>query len=66
MDGINTGGSGLIAAQEASLRAEIGYALAAKQQDAQETQGEAALQLIEAAGKISREIGKGDQFDSLG
>lgn len=65
MDGINTGGSALIAAQEASLRSEIGYALAAKQQDAQEMQGEAALQLIEAAGKISRQVGKGHQFDSL-
>ncbi|MFO7904984.1 MAG: hypothetical protein ACQESR_00200 [Planctomycetota bacterium] len=65
MNGINTAGGGLIAAQEASLRSEISYAVAAKQRDARNMQGEAALQLIEAAGKMSRQIGKGHQFDSL-
>lgn len=65
MNAINTAGTGPLAVQEASLRSEINYAIAAKQKDAQEMQGEAVLQMIETAVKTSRQVGKGNQLDSL-
>lgn len=64
MNGINAAGNSLLAARQASLRAEINFAVAAKQQDAQEMQGDVAVQMIEAAGQLTRELGKGNHVDS--
>lgn len=64
MSGISEATSSLMAMQQASLKSEITYALAAKQQDAQQLQGEAAVRLIEDAGQLGKELGKGNRVDS--
>ncbi len=65
MDSIDGAINSLIGAQQYAVRSEINMAVMAKQMDAQELQGQAAVALIEAAAQLSKDIGKGTQFDSL-
>lgn len=64
MDSIDSAINSLIGAQQFSVRSEINMAVMAKQMDAQELQGQAAVELIEVAAQLSKAIGKGTQFDS--
>ncbi len=65
MSGIDSAVSGLLAIQQIAIRSEIGIAVAAKQMDAQQLQGDAAVALIEAAAQLTKEAGKGANVDSL-
>ena len=65
MNGIDSAGANLLAAQQASLSSKISYAVAAKQLDAQQLQGQAALELLETAAQLATEVGKGSQIDAL-
>ncbi len=51
--------------QQSSLRAEISFAVAAKQLDVQKQQGQAAVQLLESAAQVAKEAGKGLHINSL-
>jgi hypothetical protein len=52
------------AIQQASIRTEISIAVAAKQLDAQQQQGAAAVELLETAAQLVKEAGKGTHIDS--
>lgn len=43
---------------------QIGVAVIAKGLEATQVQGEAAVALLEAAGEIAQQLGKGLQFDA--
>lgn len=64
MSGIE-GASAMSAIQQASVRTEISFALAAKQLDTQKQLGQAAVELIESAAQLAKEVGKGGQIDSI-
>jgi hypothetical protein len=65
MDSIDGAINSLIGAQQFAVRSEINMAVMAKQMDAQELRGQAAVEMIEVAAQLSKDIGKGTQFDSL-
>ncbi len=65
MNGIDAAVGSLLAAKQAAVHSEISFAVAAKQLDAQQQQGQAAVQLIEAAAQLVKAAGKGAQIDSL-
>ena len=65
MNTVDNAVSSLLAAQQASLGSKISFAVAAKQLDAQEAAGEAALRLLEDAVQLSKEVGKGANVDKL-
>ncbi|MHB8866718.1 MAG: hypothetical protein ACYC6N_30525 [Pirellulaceae bacterium] len=65
MSSVDSAVSSVLAAKQVSLRSQISVAVAAKQMDAQQLQGEAAVQLIEAAAQLMKEMGKGANIDSL-
>jgi len=65
MSSITSLASGLTAVEQAALRSEISFTLAAKQLAAQEQQGQAALELLDTAAQLAKEAGKGQQIDSL-
>lgn len=52
--------------QQSQLGFEIGMAVAKKGLDAQKAQGEAAVQLIEAAAQLGKAPGLGQNFDAVG
>lgn len=56
----------VIDAKTAQTQSQIGFALAAKSLDAQRSQGDAMVELIEAAGQMGKAIGRGQNFDSVG
>jgi hypothetical protein len=58
--------SSLLAAQENAMRTQINYAMAGKQLDAMEQQGEAVNQLLTQAAQLSKSLGSGQSFDAVG
>ena len=53
----------LVSAQRGALGSTIGYAVAAKQLDALEQQGQAVNELLETSVQLSKAPGKGNQVD---
>jgi len=53
-----------LAARNAALEAEIGIAVEVKRLDARKQQGEAVVQLLQAAVKISKSLYAGANFDA--
>lgn len=51
-------------AQASALREQIQMAVARKQLDASKAQGGAIVELLQAAVRIGKATGKGDQFDA--
>jgi hypothetical protein len=58
--------AGVQAAQQATVDTQIAVAIAVKQLDAVKSQGDAAVQLIEAAANLSKALGRGHQLDAQG
>ena len=56
--------SALLAAQQDAVYTQVSYAVAAKQLDAQEQQGDAAVKLLQSAVQLSKEPGKGGGIDA--
>ena len=54
----------VLSAQQSALQTRIQFALAAKSLDAVKSQGEAIVQLVQAAASIGKAIGSGEQFDA--
>lgn len=65
MSSIDTALSNVVAAKQAAIQTQIGVALAAKSLDASRLQGEAAVQLIDAAAQLSKALGRGANFDAV-
>ena len=51
-------------AQQNQVQAQIGVAVIRKSLDATQVQGDAMVELIQAASDIAKELGKGEQFDA--
>jgi hypothetical protein len=51
-------------AKQDQVYAQIGVAVARKSLDAQQLQGQAAVELLQAATDIAQQLGKGLQFDA--
>jgi len=64
MSGIDASITNLVAAQRGALSSKISYAVAAKQLDAAEQQGEAVLSLLDGAAQLGKAVGKGDHVDA--
>jgi hypothetical protein len=58
--------SSVMAAKDNALRTQINYAVAAKQLDATQQQGEAVNQLIEQAAQLGKSLTSGQGFDAVG
>jgi hypothetical protein len=59
-DGINS----VFQAKTEQLKTQIGVAVLAKGLEATKTQGQAAVELLQAATDIAQQLGKGLQFDA--
>ena len=64
MSSIDSSITSLVAAQQDAILSAVSYTVAAKQLDAQEQQGQAAVRLLETAVQFSKEPGKGGHIDS--
>lgn len=51
-------------AQQNQVQAQIGVAVIRKSLDATQVQGDAIVELIQAASDIAKQLGKGVQFDA--
>lgn len=51
--------------QQSALNSQIATAVASKQLDAYEQQGQAVVKLLEAAANLSKAIGAGQKFDAV-
>jgi hypothetical protein len=58
--------SSLLAAQDASLRTQISFAVAGKQQDAAQQEGSAINALLEQSLQLSKSLVSGQLFDAVG
>ncbi|MBL9083380.1 MAG: hypothetical protein JNK76_16310 [Planctomycetales bacterium] len=56
--------SSVLQAKQNQVSTQIGVAVIAKGLEATQVQGEAAVALLEAAGEIAQQLGKGLQFDA--
>ncbi len=56
--------SSFFQAQQSQVQAQIGVAVIRKSLDATQVQGDAMVELIQAASDIAKELGKGVQFDA--
>lgn len=65
MQAIDSAISSVIAAKESAVKTQVAFALAAKSLSAEKKQGEAMVQLIEAAGQLGKALGRGTTFDAL-
>jgi hypothetical protein len=65
MSSIDGAISSVLAAKESALKTQIGFAIAGKQLAAQQQQGDAMNQLLEACAKLSKSIGTGAGFDGV-
>jgi hypothetical protein len=65
MNSIESVAAGMSALQQTTLKADISFAVAKKQLDAQQQMGQAAIELLESAVQLVKEAGKGSQIDSL-
>lgn len=57
--------SAVMAAQSEALSHQINFAVLKKAQDATKAQGEAAVQMIQAAASVGKALGKGNHFDAM-
>jgi hypothetical protein len=64
MSGINGAASISSAIQQAAIRSEIGIAVMAKQIDALQQQGDAAIAMLESASQVMKDAGIGVNFNS--
>lgn len=64
MSSIDSALGSVAAAKQAAIHAQIGVAVAAKSLDASRLQGDAAVQLLEAAANLSKALGRGQNFDA--
>ncbi len=64
MPAINSALSSVLAAREAAISTQIGVAVAAKQLEASKIQGQAAVELLDAAAQLSKALGRGGLFDA--
>lgn len=64
MSSIDSSITNLVASQRSAIRTEISYTVAAKQLDALEQQGEAAVELLESAVQLSKAPGKGGHVNA--
>ncbi len=55
----------VLSAQQQALNSKIAFAVAGKQQDAVNLQGQAAVDMIDQAAQLSKAIGAGKHFDGL-
>ena len=62
LDAINS----VLSAQKSATDSQIQFALAKKQLDAIQSQGEAVNQLLQSAAQLSKAAGRGDGFDAVG
>ena len=58
--------SSVSAAQQSAVQTQIQISVLAKQQSAVKQQGEAVVELIKAAGQLSKSIDTGKAFDAVG
>jgi ABC-type transporter Mla subunit MlaD len=56
----------VLAAKEQATRSQIQFAVAAKQQDAAQQQGDAMNQLLAQAAQLSKSLSSGQGFDAVG
>jgi hypothetical protein len=56
----------VIAAKQAAVHNQVGFAVAGKQLDAAAQQGQAAVALLDAAAQLSKAAGLGQRFDTQG
>lgn len=64
MSGIDPAVASVLQAQEAALKSQVQYAVAGKQLDATEQQGDAANALLEQSLQLSKAIGRGESFEA--
>jgi hypothetical protein len=64
--GIDPAVASVLSAKENALRAQVTFAVAAKQLDAVEQQGDAINQLIEQAAQLGKSLDTGKRFDAAG
>ena len=64
MSSIDSAVLSVLAATEGAIQTQVAFALAAKGLEAQRSQGEAVTQLLDAAARQSKAIGKGNHFDT--
>lgn len=65
MNALDPAIAGVLAARESAVRTQISYAVAAKQLDAARQQGDAVVQLLQAAASMGKSPDRGRQFDAL-
>lgn len=58
--------SSVLNAQKSATDSQIQFALAKKQLDAVQAQGDAINQLLQSAAQLSKAVGRGDGFDVVG
>lgn len=56
--------NGLLQAQRSQVETQVGVAVIAKSLDAVQVQGDAAVELLQTATEIARQLGKGLEFDA--
>ncbi|MBL9090152.1 MAG: hypothetical protein JNL96_02940 [Planctomycetaceae bacterium] len=56
--------SSVVQARQAQTYAQIGIAVQAKALQATQVQGEAAVELLEVAAELAKQLGQGLQFDA--
>ncbi len=66
MSSIDGAIASVLAAKDTALKFEVATTVAAKSLDAQRQQGDAINQLISQAAQLSKEVGKGGNFDGVG
>ncbi len=66
MSSVDSALSGYLAAKDAAVQSQIGFAIAAKRLDAAQQQGDAAVELLQAAAQLSKSLDRGATFDALG
>lgn len=55
----------LMAAKQQALSSQVGISVLAVSQQATKQEGNAMVELIDAAARLGKELGKGNQFDAL-
>jgi hypothetical protein len=66
MNSVNSAISAVMQAKNTAVQQQIGYALLAKSQAATKQQGQAALELLNAAAQMSKSPDKGQRLDVVG
>ena len=66
MNSVNSAINAVMHAKNAAVQQQIGYALLAKSQTATKQQGQAALELLNAAAQLGKSPDKGQRLDVVG